>query len=1410
MSTEYLKDTENIVIDKKVSSLIEGQFPEFLRNEGSEFVDFLQTYYQWLETSELTISDQEQNEFKFVLEDDSHLLYETNEKIVLESTRETANTLALSTFSEGETITGQTSGATATVDRDLTSGNNKIFTTDIGRTHFKAGETILGSDNRTVAKVTTFFKNPLFSSRSLLKNRDVDTVDTSLLDQFKKEFLSSYPDTLSVDKRFLLKHITDLYRAKGSQYSFDLFFKSVYNVQDLDYYRPKDDILVPSSGDWNQPSSLRIITSDTNDKFASRSITGQTSGATAIVDSVQNFVSGALTVTELELLNISGTFVVGETIVSSEYENNTGSGICQGVLTKINITNAGTNYKVGDVVTISGGGGQDAAARISQIGTGAITGFSVFDPGDGYINGTALSVNNFATGGDGVAGQISKTAHTFTVSINDDVIKDFTAITIDADEFGLSGDITANRGDRIIDALGFSKSDIGSITSVRATGLGFGYELSPIISITEPSILTFNESAVGILNLNDDPDSIESTTAITDTFTPSERFTSNSGNKIGTFLGTVSTASTIDDPTRIRFRPIQYTGTFGSGRNDLVANTSAYVNPTIPTVYDVQVKAPTFSGSSENTNQFVFRRGINAQSVTESTNTSTTIEYTATGTDITGGFQKLQFPVTSIARSSTTATVTTPKKHGLDDGQKVILSGASPTGYNGEKTITVTGATTFTYTITGSPSTPASGTIVYDENVAVKFTLPFGHKADDRFLISAVDFASNEVITGFESGASATVNTGTAVADGGIRGNNAIVDVAGLAAGSVKEIEITNFGVGYTTSPTLSLADKGGGNANLSANIGAIGVAAGTYADENGRVSSAKRLQDSYYYQNYSYSLRNKQQLNDYEKVVKKLLHPSGHQLFGEFRPDAPNLQLGVDHLLTSEDGDTFILESGDNILMEQYFEPSHSISLDKIQSLTTSGNGGVITVTGGSKFVISDVGRIDELTLEDGLGNLILDDSVVGTGGESQNFLLETSSNASANLSADFSAGDKIIIDDEQAFEVSYGEFLLEKQLTGTLNSSSTNVLSYVVLTNTSSSFTVGETVFQGELDALEFDNDGGTNSSEIVVGQLTLEDSGGVLKSETNELFLLESTADAVNSETSGLVLLETSNSKITDTMLLEIQTNTATGTVNSYFTDASNNKILVLSTTSGDFSLSSNANGSSSGATANITSFSKNLIFGVGTDFEDELSTGQVITVTNTRDSFEVSSIINSSAIIGNTTIGNGITTTFDNSILNKIILESSVRGTTSANGLNDGSTTVTGTNTFFSEDLLVNDVISLSTNTTLKAQVTSISSDTSITVNTSIGDGTNSVSITLHSRRNLDLEASEDSLTLSRPYDGSNNFMGINDTTTTTGFLLFEDGIGILNVLYTSANTSSGKLQLQELSTFSNVEPKLITS
>ena len=61
----------------------------------------------------------------------------------------------------------------------------------------------------------------------------------------------------------------------------------------------------------------------------------------------------------------------------------------------------------------------------------------------------------------------------------------------------------------------------------------------------------------------------------------------------------------------------------------------------------------------------------------------------------------------------------------------------------------------------------------------------------------------------------------------------------------------------------------------------------------------------------------------------------------------------------------------------------------------------------------------------------------------------------------------------------------------------------------------------------------------------------------------------------------------------------------------------------------------------ATANITSFDKNLILGVGTNFEDELSINDVITLQGGTEQMQVLSILNSTAIICNTTIGDGST-------------------------------------------------------------------------------------------------------------------------------------------------------------------------
>ena len=67
--------------------------------------------------------------------------------------------------------------------------------------------------------------------------------------------------------------------------------------------------------------------------------------------------------------------------------------------------------------------------------------------------------------------------------------------------------------------------------------------------------------------------------------------------------------------------------------------------------------------------------------------------------------------VSGITRSGTIVTATTTSNHGLSSFVAVTIAGAVETEYNGAQTIQVTGLDTFTYTVSGSPTTPATGTI---------------------------------------------------------------------------------------------------------------------------------------------------------------------------------------------------------------------------------------------------------------------------------------------------------------------------------------------------------------------------------------------------------------------------------------------------------------------------------------------------------------------------------------------------------------------------------------------------------------------------------------------------------------------------------------------------------------------------
>lgn len=81
----------------------------------------------------------------------------------------------------------------------------------------------------------------------------------------------------------------------------------------------------------------------------------------------------------------------------------------------------------------------------------------------------------------------------------------------------------------------------------------------------------------------------------------------------------------------------------------------------------------------------------------------------------TGGNLPAEAAISSITRSGTTVTVTTSSAHNLTTGDKVLIEDTVPSGalnneaeYTGVKTVTVTGASEFTFTVTGTPTTPAT------------------------------------------------------------------------------------------------------------------------------------------------------------------------------------------------------------------------------------------------------------------------------------------------------------------------------------------------------------------------------------------------------------------------------------------------------------------------------------------------------------------------------------------------------------------------------------------------------------------------------------------------------------------------------------------------------------------------------
>lgn len=111
---------------------------------------------------------------------------------------------------------------------------------------------------------------------------------------------------------------------------------------------------------------------------------------------------------------------------------------------------------------------------------------------------------------------------------------------------------------------------------------------------------------------------------------------------------------------------------------------------------------------------------------------------------------------------------------------------------------------------------------------------------------------------------------------------NVEVDVANndVGIGAIRAIEIVDFGINYS-SANADASSFGDGNANLTPTISGLGIKDGNWVDDDGKLNY-KFIQDSFYYQDFSYVIRSGLAFNFYKDVIKSTIHPAGLQPFGE------------------------------------------------------------------------------------------------------------------------------------------------------------------------------------------------------------------------------------------------------------------------------------------------------------------------------------------------------------------------------------------------------------------------------------------------------------------------------------------------------------------------------------------------
>jgi len=318
--------------------------------------------------------------------------------------------------------------------------------------------------------------------------RDIDTTVDMFIDHFKSEIMHPIPEGVLTDKRLLAKRIQDIYRSKGTEQSYKFLFRILFN-EDAELFFPKTALLRPSSGTWSASTIIRVTDAAGGSPLELIGATisqtqpvgdGTFTTVTAFVENAVSTQIGSKTVTDLTMddESFSGAFLAEDEFIVRSINSTaptTGNNITAtvvSIITGFNISDGGSYYDIGDLITIVSPTGSEARGEITEIDSGGITGVTIETAGGGYKINDEIIFNNIGTGGPGSNPALSARASVSNI--------DRDSVSLESGNAGGGGTLLQENN---FDIDLQEASDEGSIKSISVLTPGAFYDRLPSLTL---------------------------------------------------------------------------------------------------------------------------------------------------------------------------------------------------------------------------------------------------------------------------------------------------------------------------------------------------------------------------------------------------------------------------------------------------------------------------------------------------------------------------------------------------------------------------------------------------------------------------------------------------------------------------------------------------------------------------------------------------------------------------------------------------------------------------------------------------------------------------------------------------------------------------------------------------------------